>query len=87
MRMEISKESWAALIEGQIRDRDRIQLLNNRLRRMAKQVEKLSMQLEGVVTWVADEDNPWTVDSILTALDNEWKMYQQEKSEQMTPYV
>lgn len=44
--MEISKESWQALVDGQIRDRDRIADLQQRLVKMSKQVERLSWMVE-----------------------------------------
>lgn len=44
--MEMTKESWDALVAGQIRDRERIADLQWRMVKMSKQVEKLSWMLE-----------------------------------------
>lgn len=44
--MEVTKESWDALVAGQVRDCARINDLQTRLCKMALQVEKLSWMLE-----------------------------------------
>ena len=69
--MEITKESWDALYQGQLRDAERILDLQERLGAMAKQIEKLSWCLEKAYEWYIEPEYGSTVE----AIEDAWEEY------------
>jgi hypothetical protein len=62
--MEVTKESWDAVVKGQLDDLRRINDLQARLCRMAKQVEKLSYLLQKGVEWYIEPEYGITLEEM-----------------------
>ena len=67
--MEMTQESWAALIEGQQRDNLYIIRLKERLRRMAARQEMLSSLLQDAFDYYVTPEYGFT----LEAAEQDWR--------------
>ena len=76
--MEISKESWQALVDGQIRNAHTIEVLRNL-------TEEYAFKLTALAEWAADEEAHWDTDSVLDGLHKEWLYEKQEREEHLAP--
>jgi hypothetical protein len=67
--MEMTKESWDAMVQGQVRDVARINDLQVRLCKMALQVERLSFMVEYMSR--AEDEGTWAGPNVEEA-EEEW---------------
>jgi hypothetical protein len=82
--MEVTKESWDAVVKGQLDDLRRINDLQARLCRMARKTEEYAYKLVTVCGWLAEEEQErlkttvWSedIDSVLSDVDDSW--YEEE---------